>query len=107
MKRDKDFRQDRGAWFARVDGFEAKLGVHTTDRFDPRRKAVRLFSDDPEDDAALRERQIESARAEGAIALRDYDARANSVGRKVGVFTGEVREVEGHPWFFLQRRLTA
>ncbi|NDR56304.1 hypothetical protein [Aliiruegeria sabulilitoris] len=106
MKKDLDFRQDRGSWFASVDGFERKLGVHATDRLDRRQNAVRLFTDDPDDDTRMRERQLESARRDGAIALRHYNAATNTAAAKVGVFGGEVCMVDGKPWFLIQRRFS-
>jgi hypothetical protein len=105
MQKDVDFKQDRGSWFATVDGFARKIGVHTTDRLDPKQMAVRLFTDDPDDDTPMRERQLESARQDGVIALRRYDAATNTVGEKLGVRTGEVRMIDGKPWFFMAERL--
>lgn len=105
MAKDLDFKQDRGSWFATADGFAGKIGVHTTDRLDPKSKAVRLFTDDADDDTPMRARQLESARRDGVIALRRYDAATNTAGEKLGVRTGEVRMIDGKTWFFMTGRL--
>lgn len=106
MKRDLKVRQDRGSWFATVEGFANKLGVHTMDRCQSKPFAVRLFTDTPDDDTDMRRRQVESARQDGAIALRHYDAETNQVGEHVGVFSGDVRLVDDKPWFFIRARLS-
>lgn len=105
MRRHK-IKQDRGAWFATVEGFDTKLGVHTTDRYDGKRAAVRLFTDTSDDDTDMRRRQLESARSDGVIVLREYDLETKSVGDHVGVFRGEVRLMDGKPWFFSLERLS-
>jgi len=105
MKKDPEFKQDRGSWFASVDGFAHKLGVHTTDRCEAKPYRVRLFTDDPDDDTPTRARQIESATRDGVIVLRHYDLATKSAGAKVGVFRGEVRMIDGKPWFFILERM--
>ncbi|MFT7026367.1 MAG: hypothetical protein ACJAVS_000583 [Paracoccaceae bacterium] len=106
MMRRHKIKQDRGAWFATVEGFDTKLGVHTTDRYDGKRAAVRLFTDTSDDDTDMRRRQLESARSDGVIVLREYDLETKSVGDHVGVFRGEVRLMDGKPWFFSLERLS-
>lgn len=104
-KRDLEFNQPRGTWFAHVEGFDVQIGVHTEVRRDKKLNAVRLFTENDYDKTYVRQRQLENAEKHGVIAMRHYNAETNTVGKKTGVFGGEVKMIDGKPFFFILRRL--